>query len=142
MDKAKAVEFVKNNPRAILSTRKRDGSPQLTPIVAAVDDEGRLLISSRETAYKVRNTRRDPKVSLCFINDGFFGEWIQIDGTTEIVSLTDAAGPEGAMDLLIDYYRRLSGEHDDWDEYRKAMERDKRLIMRITIVRAGPDRSG
>ena len=136
MDIAKAVGFVKENPRAILSTRRRDGSPQMSVVVVAVDDDGRLLVSSRETAYKTKNARRDPHVSICHINEGFYGEWIQTDGTAEIVSLPDA------MDLLIDYYRRLSGEHPDWDDYRAAMEREKRCVIRVRIERAGPDRSG
>lgn len=136
MDPDKARAFIKDNPRAIFATRRRDGSPQMSPVVVALDDDGRLMISSRETAYKSKNARRDPRVSLCFIDNGFFGEWVQVDGTAEIVSLPDA------MDLLVDYYRRLSGEHSDWDDYRAAMERDKRLIVRVTIERAGPDRAG
>jgi PPOX class probable F420-dependent enzyme len=136
VDIDKALDFVKKNPRAILATRRKDGSPQMSPIILAVDDDGRLLISTRETAYKTKNVRRDPRVSLCHQSDGFFGEWVQTDGTAEIVSLPDA------MDVLVDYYRRISGEHSDWDDYRAAMERDKRLIIRVTIDRAGPDRSG
>ena len=136
MDIAEAIDHVKQNPRAILATKRRDGSPQMSPIVVAVDDDGRLLISSRETAYKTKNARRDPRVSICHVNDAFFGAWIQTDGTAEIVPLPDA------MDVLVDYYRRLSGEHPDWDDYRAAMEREKRLIIRVTIDRAGPDRSG
>jgi PPOX class probable F420-dependent enzyme len=136
MDLDKAREFAKNNPRAVFATRRQGGSPQMTPILAAVDDEGRLMISSRETAYKTKNARRDNNVSLIFLNEGFFGDWIQVDGTAEIISLPDA------MDLLVDYYRRLSGEHEDWDDYRAAMKRDKRVVIRVTIERAGPDRSG
>jgi len=136
MDTAQALKFIKDNPRAVLATRNEDGSPQLTPIVAATSDDGNLLISSRETAYKTKNARRDPHVSLCFLNPNFFGEWVYVDGTAEIVPLPDA------MELLVDYYRRLSGEHQDWDDYRAAMERDKRLIIRVTIDHAGPDRHG
>ena len=136
MDLEQARAFVRKNPRAVFATRKSDGSPQMSPILAAVDDAGRLLISSRETAYKTKNVRRDNHVSLCFLNEGFFGDWIQVDGVAEIVSLPDA------MDLLIDYDRRLSGEHPDWDDYRAAMEKDQRLVIRVTITRAGPDRSG
>lgn len=136
MDLDEARTFIKENPRAVLAALRRDGRPQMTPILAAVDDDGRLLISSRETAYKTKNIRRDPNVSLIFLNPDFFGEWVQVDGTAEIVSL-----PEG-MDILIDYYRRLSGEHPNWDEYRSAMESEKRLVIRVTIERAGPDRSG
>jgi PPOX class probable F420-dependent enzyme len=136
VDLDKAREFIKENSRAVLATQRRDGRPQMTPIVAAVDDQGRLMISSRETAYKTKNIRRNPDVSLLFINPNFFGEWVQVDGTVEIVSLPEA------MELLVDYYRRLSGEHPDWDDYRAAMEKDRRLILRVTIERAGPDRSG
>jgi PPOX class probable F420-dependent enzyme len=134
MDLDKARAFVKEHPKAVLVTQRRDGRPQMSPILVTVDDEGRLLISSREPAYKTRNLRRDPRASLCFLSDGFFGDWVQVDGTAELISLPEA------MDLLIDYYRRLSGTHEDWDDYRAAMERDKRVIIRITIERAGPDR--
>jgi PPOX class probable F420-dependent enzyme len=136
MDKAQALAFIKENPRAVLVTHKPDGSPQVSPIAAATDDDRRLLVSSRETAYKTKNVRSDPNVTLCFLNPNFFGDWIYVDGTAEVVSLPDA------MDLLVEYYRRLSGEHPDWDEYRAAMERDKRLVLRVTITRAGPDRHG
>ncbi len=136
MDLDEARAFIRENPRAVLATKRRDGRPQMSPIVAAVDDQGRLLISSRETAYKTRNVRRDPDVSLCFLNPNFFGQWVQVDGTVEIISLPEA------MDTLVDYYRRLSGEHPDWDDYRATMEKDKRLVLRVTIERAGPDRSG
>src|SRR5687767_1986072 len=121
MDLDKALDFVRNNPRCVLATRRRDGSSQMSPILAAVDDESRLMVSSRETAFKTKNARRDPKVSLLFLNEGFFGDWIQIDGSAEIASLPDA------MEPLVDYYRRLSGEHPDWDDYRAAMEREKRV---------------
>jgi PPOX class probable F420-dependent enzyme len=136
MDLDKARAFIKEHPKAVLITQRKNGRPQTSPILAAIDDEGLLMISSRETAYKVRNLRRDPRASLCFVSDAFYGDWIQVDGTAEIASLP------GAMDLLIDYYRRLSGEHEDWDDYRSAMERDQRLIIRVNIERAGPDRSG
>lgn len=136
MDLDDARAFINDNPRCVLATRRGDEGVQMSPVIAAVDDQGRLMISSRETAYKTKNLRRDPAASLCFINEGFFGRWTQVDGTAEIISLP------GAMELLVDYYKRLSGEHPDWDDYRAAMEREKRLVIRITIERAGPDRSG
>ena len=95
-----------------------------------------MLISTREAAIKTRNLRRDPRASLCVLNDGFFGEWIQVEGSAEIVSLPDA------MEILVSYYRGVAGEHPDWDEYRAAMEREHRVIVRITMTRAGPDVSG
>ncbi len=115
---------------------RADGRPQLSPVVAAVDDSGRILISTREPAIKARNLARDPRASLCVLSDGFFGEWVQAEGTAELIHLPDA------MPLLEDYYRRISGEHSDWADYRDAMRRDKRLIIRITVDRAGPDVSG
>jgi PPOX class probable F420-dependent enzyme len=136
VDIQRAIEFLRSQHRAVLATRRSDGSPQLSPIVAAVDDDGAILISTRETAVKAKNLARDPRASLCVINDGFYGQWIQVDGTAEIVHLPDA------LELLVDYYRRISGEHPDWAEYRSAMVRDQRLIVRITIERAGPDISG
>ena len=122
--------------RAVLATTRSDGRPQLSPVTVGVDTEGRILVSTRETAIKAKNLARDPRVSLCVLNDGFFGEWVQADGTAEIVHLPEA------MDLLVDYYRGISGEHPDWDDYREAMRRERRVMVRITITRAGPDASG
>lgn len=136
MDAPEAGSFLQENHRAVLATYRSDGRPQLSPVLVAVDDEGRAIVSSRETAYKVKNLRRDPRCSLCVFPDAFFGEWIQVDGTAEIVSLPDA------MELLVDYYRRLAGEHENWDEYREAMRSEGRVLVRIPIERAGPDRSG
>jgi PPOX class probable F420-dependent enzyme len=136
MDIERAREFLRTNHRVVLATRRSDGTPQLSPVVAGLDREGRIAISSRETALKTKNLRRDPRASLCVLNDGFFGAWLQVDGTVEVVSLPDA------MDALIDYYRAISGEHSNWGEYRAAMEAEQRVILRVTIDRAGPDRSG
>jgi PPOX class probable F420-dependent enzyme len=101
-----------------------------------VDDGGRVLVSTRETAIKAKNLAKDPRAALCAISDGFFGEWVQAEGEAELIHLPDA------LPILEDYYRRISGEHPDWADYRAAMHRDKRLIIRITIDRAGPDVSG
>jgi PPOX class probable F420-dependent enzyme len=136
MDLDVAREFLHAHHRAVLATFRRDGRPQLSPVLCACDEKGRVLISTRETAVKTRNLRRDPRVSLCVLNDGFFGGWVQVDGEAEIISLPDA------MDLLIDYYRRISGEHADWDDYRSAMVRERRVAVRVTLTRAGPDVSG
>src|SRR5580704_4034271 len=136
MDPERAREFLRANHRAVLATARADGRPQLSPVTCAVDDAGLVLISTRETAVKTRNLRRNPAASLCVFTDAFFGQWVQVDGAAEIISLPDA------MDHLIDYYRRVSGEHPDWDDYRAAMIRDRRVIVRITITRAGPDVSG
>src|SRR6185312_1157702 len=113
MDIEGARQFIRNNHRAVLATTRADGSPQLSPITVALDDAGRAIISTRETAMKVHNLRRHPRASLCLLNDRFFGEWGQIEGDVEIVPLPEA------MDLLVDYYRSVSGEHPDWDDYRQ-----------------------
>lgn len=136
MDLERAREFVRAHHRAVLATTRSDGLPQLSPVTAGVDDVGRVVISTRETAVKTKNLARDPRASLCVMNDGFFGEWVQAEGTAEIIHLPEA------MDLLVDYYRKVSGEHPDWDDYRQAMTRDRRVIVAITLTRAGPDRSG
>jgi PPOX class probable F420-dependent enzyme len=136
MDVKRAAEFLRVHHRAVLATMRADGRPQLSPVVAAVDDEDRVLISTRETAIKAKNLARDPRASVCVLTDNFFGEWIQADGTAELVHLPEA------MDLLEHYYRLISGEHPDWEDYRAAMRRDRRLVARITLSRAGPDKSG
>jgi PPOX class probable F420-dependent enzyme len=136
VDVTEARAFLADHHHAVLATFRRDGRPQLSPVTVAVDGDGRVLVSTRETAVKAKNARRDPRVSLCVLSDTFFGAWAQVDGTAEIVSLPDA------MDLLVEYYRRAAGEHPDWDEYRSAMERERRVAMRITIERAGPSVSG
>ena len=136
MDIAKATRFLSAHPRAVLATARADGRPQLSPVVAAVDDDGRILISTREPAIKAKNLARDPRASLCVLNEAFFGEWVQAEGIAELIHLPDA------MPILEDYYRKISGEHPDWVEYREAMRRDRRLIIRITVDRAGPDVSG
>jgi PPOX class probable F420-dependent enzyme len=136
MDVERARTFVRENHRAVMVTRRAGGDAQLSPVLCSVDAEGRIGVSTREAAMKVRNLRRDPRVSLCVLNDGFFGEWIQIDGTAEIVSLPEA------MEPLVDYYRRISGEHPDWADYRRAMQRDRRVLIRVTVDRAGPAHHG
>jgi PPOX class probable F420-dependent enzyme len=136
VDTGRAADFLRAHHRAVLATARADGMPQLSPVTCTVDDEGRVLVSTRETAVKTKNLRHRPRASLCVFTDTFFGEWVQVEGDAELISLPDA------MDLLVEYYRRVSGEHPDWDDYRAAMIRDRRVIVRITINRAGPDVSG
>ena len=136
MDIAQAQQFLSENACGVLATYRRDGRIQMSPVTVGVDAAGRAIISSRETAYKVRNLRRDPGAVLCVFVDEFTGPWVQVEGSAEVIALPEA------MDLLVDYYRRLAGEHPDWDDYRRAMEQDQRALIRITIERAGPDREG
>jgi PPOX class probable F420-dependent enzyme len=136
MDIADAVDVVRQQHHAVLATTRADGSPQMSPVGVTADDDDRLLISSRATAYKTRNLRRDPRAWVCVLPDAFYGRWIQVEGEVEIVELPDA------MELLIDYYRRISGEHPDWDEYRQAMVAEQRVMLLLRPTRAGPDRHG
>ncbi|MEA2686091.1 MAG: hypothetical protein QOE93_1286 [Actinomycetota bacterium] len=135
MDLDKARDFIRQNHSGVLATYRADGRPQMSPVGVTVDDEGRVVISSRETAYKVKNLRRDPRVSV-LVTKANSWEWVQVDGTASVLSLPEA------MEPLVDYYRQAAGEHPDWDDYRSAMERERRLVIRVDIERAGPDRSG
>jgi PPOX class probable F420-dependent enzyme len=136
MDIDLARDFVRRNHRAVLTTYFPDGRAQLSPVLVGVDDGGHVVISTRETAVKTHNIARDPRVALCGVTEAFFGQWLLIEGQAEVVHLPEA------MEPLVNYYRDISGEHPDWDDYRATMERDRRVILRITITRAGPDRQG
>lgn len=136
MDLEQARAFIRSNHRGVLVTLRRDGRPQTSPVSAGIDPDGRVIISTREGAIKVQNLRRDPRASYCGFTERFFGSWVQVDGQAEIVSLPEA------MEGLVAYYRLLSGEHPDWDDYRAAMVRDRRCLVRITPERAGPNRQG
>jgi PPOX class probable F420-dependent enzyme len=136
VDTSEALDFLRRHHRGVLATSRADSRPQLSPVLGTVDDRGRLVISSRQTAYKVRNLRRDPYAWYCGVTDAFFGPWVQVEGPAEIVALPDA------MEPLVAYYRSISGEHPDWDDYRAAMVRDRRVLVAITPERVGPRRSG
>jgi PPOX class probable F420-dependent enzyme len=136
MDRDQALDFIRQNHQGVFATTRGDGTPQLTPVTAGVDDQGRVEISSRETAYKVRNLRALPYGTYCGFTDRFFGDWVQVEGPVEIVSMPDALEP------LVEYYRRISGEHPDWDEYRQVMADDHRVLIRLGVERAGPTVSG
>jgi PPOX class probable F420-dependent enzyme len=127
---------MRENRRAVLATRRRDGTVQMSPVIVNVDGEGRAIISSRETAIKVKNLRRDSYAQLCVFAEQWPGPWIGVDGVAEILSLPEA------MDPLIDYYERFPGDNPDWDDYRERMRQEKRVLIRIELQRAGPDRQG
>lgn len=136
MELDEARTFLTDHHRGVLATRKGDGGIQQSPVIATIDAEGRAVISSRESAYKTRNLRRDPWAQLCAFSDKFFGPWLFVEGTVEVLSLPEA------MEPLIDYYERFPGENPDWDDYRARMERERRVLLRLTIERAGPDKQG
>jgi PPOX class probable F420-dependent enzyme len=136
MELDQARDFIRENPRAVLATRRGSGGVQQSPVLVAVDDDGRLVISSREPAFKTRNLRRDPWAQVCVFTKRFFGDWVWVEGDAEVVSLPDA------MEVLVDYYRKVGGEHPDWDEYRESLRQERRVALRIRPRAAGPDRSG
>ena len=129
MELQDALEFVRNHDRTVLSTRRRNGRPQMSLVNSGLVD-GAVCISSRAPLAKVRNIRRDPEVSVLIFTEAFFGSWVQIDGRAEIVDQPEA------LDLLVTVYRAISGEHPDWDDYRAAMIRDERVVIRIHPERA------
>jgi PPOX class probable F420-dependent enzyme len=132
VDRSGLLEFVRPRHHAILTTARRDGRPQLSPITLGVDDDGRFVISTYPHRAKVHNIRRNPAVSVCILSDDFGAEWVQADGTAEVLDLPDAVEP------LVEYYRNIAGEHPDWDEYRAAMVKQGKALIRITIDRWGP----
>jgi PPOX class probable F420-dependent enzyme len=133
MEVERAREFLTKHHWGILATRRKNGHLQMSPVTVGLDSEGRAIISSRETAYKVNNLRRDPRAALCAITTTFHGEgWVQINGTAEVISLPHA------LDTLIDLQRQVYGEHKNWPEFHERMVREKRVIIRIDIESVGP----
>lgn len=136
MDLDKAREFIRTNHRAVLATRRQSGDIQQSPVLVTVDAEGRLVISSRDAAYKTRNLRRDPWAQVCVFTNKFFGDWLVVQGDVEVVEFPDSVEP------LVDYFRAISGEHPDWDEYRQAMRDQGKSLIRVTIEQWGPIATG
>jgi PPOX class probable F420-dependent enzyme len=137
VDLDEARDYLRTHHHAVLATMRRDGTPQMSPVACAVDADGQIVISSRETAVKTKNVRRDPRAWLCVFPDSFFGDrFVQVEGNVDVISLPEA------MDGLVDYYRAVAGEHSDWDDYRAAMQSERRVLIRLDLTRAGPDVSG
>ena len=137
MDVAKAKEFLTRHHYGVLATRRKDGTVQMSPITPGLDPGERVIISCRETAYKVKNLRRDPHASLCAFTESFHGGgWVQVNGTAVILSLPDA------LDSLMYLQRQVYGEHKNWSEFEQRMERERRVIIRITLDSVGPLRRG
>lgn len=136
MQRDEVKGFLGSNKRAVLATHRGDGGIQMSPVLVVLDEQDRLTVSSRETAFKVKNLRDDPRATVCVFTEAFFGKWVFVEGEAEIVSMPEA------MELLVDYYRRGVGEHDDWDDYRSAMKKEKRLLIRIPIEKWGPTQIG
>jgi PPOX class probable F420-dependent enzyme len=129
-------DFIRTHHRGVLATSRRDGGTQMSPVLVGVDDDGTLMISTREGAMKTVNVRRLGRAAVCVFEDAFFGQWVQAEGAATVESVP------AAMEALVRYYRLIAGEHPDWDDYRAAMLRDKRVLIRIRIDRAGPLKAG
>ncbi|WP_194894477.1 PPOX class F420-dependent oxidoreductase [Catenulispora pinisilvae] len=130
------LDFVRPRHRALLITRRADGSPQASPLTCGVDDSGRLVMSTYPERAKTTNARREAAVSVVVLSDEWNGPWVQIDGDAEVLDLPDSVEP------LVEYYRNIAGEHPDWDEYRQAMVQQGKSIIRVTPRRWGPVATG
>ena len=131
-----ALDFIRAHHRGVLATYRKDGQAQLSPVLAGVDRESRVVISTREGAIKTLNLRRTPRAGFCALSERFFGAWYNVEGNVEILSLPEALEP------LVDYYREVAGEHPDWKDYRDAMVREQRVLLRLTVDRSGPTTQG
>jgi PPOX class probable F420-dependent enzyme len=133
----RAEEFLTKHHLGVLTTRRKDDGLQMSPITPGLDAEGRVIISSRETAYKVNNLRRDPRAALCVFTPAFHGEgWVQVNGSAEIISLPDA------MEFLVYLQRQVYGEHRSWPEFHERMVRERRVIIHFAIESVAPLRRG
>ncbi|MET0325325.1 MAG: PPOX class F420-dependent oxidoreductase [Ilumatobacteraceae bacterium] len=130
------LEFVRPRHRLLLGTRRADGSPQLSPVSGGVDGAGRIVVSTYPERAKVANLRRDPAATVLVLSDEWNGPWVQVDGTAEVLDLPEALEP------LVDYFRAVSGEHPDWDEYRQAMRTQGKSLIRVRPERWGPIATG
>jgi PPOX class probable F420-dependent enzyme len=130
------LDFVRGRHKVVLLTVKRDGTPQLSPVTAGLDAAGRVVIATYPERAKTRNARRQPQVTLMVLSDAWNGPWVQVSGTAEVLDLP------GALEPLVDYFRAIAGEHDNWDEYRAAMQRQGKVLIRVTIERWGPIATG
>ncbi|GAA2528810.1 PPOX class F420-dependent oxidoreductase [Streptomyces koyangensis] len=136
VDRAALLDFVRPRHRALLLTARADGTPQASPLTCGVDGEGRIVVSTYPERAKTRNAKRNPKVSVVVLSDEWNGPWVQIDGTAEVIDAPDSVEP------LVEYFRVISGEHPDWDEYRAAMLKQGKSLIRITPERWGPVATG
>ena len=130
------LDFVRPRHRSVLITRKRSGGLQISPVTSGLDSEGRIVVSTYPQRAKAANVRHDPAVSVCVLSDEFNGAYVQIDGMAEVLDMPHALEP------LVEYFRGISGEHPDWDEYRDAMRKQNKSLIRITIDEWGPIATG
>jgi PPOX class probable F420-dependent enzyme len=136
VDRAELLDFVRVRHHVVFTTTRSDGSLQSSPVTSGIDDAGRIVIATYPQRAKVKNVRRRPAFSALVLSDEFGGAWVQLDGRAEVLDLPDALEP------FVGYYRSISGEHPDWAEYRSAMQRQGKCLIRGTIERWGPIATG
>jgi PPOX class probable F420-dependent enzyme len=136
VERSELLDFIRSRHHVVLLTAKRDGTPQLSPVTAGLDSQGRIVISAYPERAKTHNARRQPQVDVLVLSDDFGGPWVQVSGTAEVLDLP------GALEPLVEYFRVIAGEHDNWDEYRAAMQRQGKSLIRVTIERWGPIATG
>ena len=136
MSRDELLDFIRPRHQAIVITTRAGGRPQASPVTCGVDAEGRIVVSTYPERAKARNARRNRQVSVLFLSDDFGGAWVQVDGDAEVIDMPEAA------DALVDYYRAIAGEHPDWDDYRQAMVRQDKSLLRVTPREWGPVATG
>jgi len=130
------LDFIRPRHHALVITVRADGSPQASPVTCGVDEAGRIVVATYPSRAKTRNARKDPRVSVVVLSDDFGGPWVQIDGDAEVIDSSEAVEP------LVSYYRAIAGEHPDWAEYRAAMLRQGKSLLRVTPRSWGPVATG
>ena len=136
VERDELLDFIRPRHHGVLLTFRRDGWPQSSLVTMGLSSDDHVVVSSYPERAKVHNIRRDPRASMMVMSDEFDGEWVQVEGAAEVVDLPDA------LDGLVDYFRVISGEHSDWDDYRAAMERQGKCLIRISVDRWGPIAKG
>jgi PPOX class probable F420-dependent enzyme len=136
VDRSELNDFVRDRHRALLITNRSSGGVQASPVTCGLGADGRILVATYPSRAKTANARRDPAVSLVVMSDDFDGPWLQIDGTAEVSDVPEA------VDGLVEYFRCISGEHPDWDEYRSAMIGQGKSLIAVTPQRWGPVATG
>jgi PPOX class probable F420-dependent enzyme len=136
VDRDELLEFLRSRHRAVLMTTRQDGRPQASPVTYGVDGEGRIVVSTYPGRAKTRNAERDPRASVLVLSDDWDGPWVQVDGRAEVLQLPEALEP------LVEYFRGISGEHPNWAEYREAMTRQGKALVRVEIERWSPIATG
>jgi PPOX class probable F420-dependent enzyme len=138
VDLDQLLEFVRPRHKITLMTQRRDGRPQISPVTGGVDAEGRIVISTYPQRAKATNLRRDPRATVLVHSDEWNGAYVQVDGTAEVLDMPS----QEAEDALVEYFRCISGEHPDWEEYRQAMRTQGKSLIRITPESWGPIATG